>query len=707
MRSVGWTLGAVAASLVVATVATFPLVTRLGDSIPTRVPDCLDARCVDEFLCLWIVGEGGRRLYEHPASLFDANILHPLRHTLAFSESMLSAGALAAPVARLTGNPILAYDLYFFATYVLSAWGAFLLAREITGDPRAALVAAVVFGLAGERWWFRGHLPTISVQWAPFVMYFWLRMMARPSPRTALPLVLAVWAHTLASAYHGLMLPLLLVPWFVPLALAGPWPRRSWWLATGTLAVAVAVGLCGYAPYLVVAQEIPHQPDYLRADWWGWLALALGNPNVLGPRTQLLPSVVAPVALVAAGLVARRRSPLDAPPAAAGPHLAAALVFWLATAAFATDPVVPHVPGPFQLLRALPGFASMRSPGRFMLLASLGRALVVAIAAAIILRRVRGRGWSWAVVAVLLVGTVAESGTLREPLPLTRVPTGDALPAVYRWLAGTPPETAVLELPTSFADDVHYMRHSLYHGRRLANGYTAVRTELFPVGPDFPTRTDMETLRAAGIDYLVVHRDRYAARDLDPEPLLAAVRRLPLVVRELDDAVVVEVPAATDAPEAPPCCELAPARWRVSASAPGAELAADGDLRTHWQPPPSSGDSALRIELDAPSWITGVTLRFGPHVLDFPRRYSVWASLDGASWARIGEEPRVAPPWTSYRRDHRDIELALRFRPVAARWVEIRVPAGATPPRHPLTAPLANWGVHELRVYARPPADPR
>jgi hypothetical protein len=702
MRRFRWTLGAVAAGLVVAVVATFPLAAHLGRTIPTLTANCDDGRCVDDWLCVWIVTESGRRLYADPLHVFEANILHPLRHTLAYSESMLSAGALTAPVARLTGNPILAYDLYYLATYVLSVLGAFLLAREATGDPRAALLAGVVFGLAGERWWYRGHLAAISAQWAPFVMYFWLRMVEAPRARTAVALGLVVWAHVLASAYHALMLPVLLALWAVPLYLGGPWPRRAWLVGTATLAAAFAIGLSAYLPYLVVAQEIPYAPDYIGAHWWNWLRLAgtRAGPLVFGPRTRLLPSLVAPALLVTAAVVARRRPAPEPPPVAARAHLYAALVLWLAAAALATDPILPHVPGPFRLLHALPGFASMRSPWRFTLLAALGRALVVAIAAAFVLRRIRRPGRAWAVVGGLLAAIVVESHVASQPMPLTRVPTPGDLPAVYRWLAGTPPDTAVLELPTSRADDVHYMLWSLYHGHPLANGYTAVRPELYRIGPDFPTDADLASLRDAGIRYVIAHPDR-----LDASVLAAIERRTDLVRARFDDAVVLEVPADAPPPAPPPCCELAPVHWHVTATDPGAERAADGDLTTHWQPPPGSRDSALRIDLDADYRVTGITLRFGPHVLEFPRRYTVRASRDGVTWVTIGDQPNVEPPWASYRRDHRDVELRLRLRAVVARHVEIRVPAAATPPRLALTAPLPNWGVHELRVYAVPAGD--
>ena len=45
-------------------------------------------------------------LTTNPLGVFDANIFYPHRHTLAFSEANLGAGALGAPVWALTQEPV-------------------------------------------------------------------------------------------------------------------------------------------------------------------------------------------------------------------------------------------------------------------------------------------------------------------------------------------------------------------------------------------------------------------------------------------------------------------------------------------------------------------------------------------------------------------------------------------------------------------------
>ena len=68
--------------------------------------------------------------------------------------------------------------------------------------------------------------------------------------------------------------------------------------------------------------------------------------------------------------------------------------------------------------------------------------------------------------------------------------------------------------------------------------------------------------------------------------------------------------------------------------------------------------------------------------------------MDGTTWQQLGGAPVTLPPFASYRRAHRDVEVPLQMSPGRGRYLEIRVPA-----RIAWTLP-ASWGVHEVRVFA-------
>src|SRR6185369_7546171 len=178
-----WTLlGGVVASVGTAVLATWPLATALDGAVPTNQWHCLGRGCEDEFLCVWIVVEGAKRLLRSPGTLFEANILHPLKHVLAYSETMLTSVVMASPFVA-AGHPVLGYGVVYLAAIMLAALGTFLLVHHVTGDPRAAMLAGMMLGLSSEYWYARGHLARISIQWVPFVCWTWLRFLDVPRAR--------------------------------------------------------------------------------------------------------------------------------------------------------------------------------------------------------------------------------------------------------------------------------------------------------------------------------------------------------------------------------------------------------------------------------------------------------------------------------------------------------------------------------------------
>jgi hypothetical protein len=275
---------------------------------------------------------------------------------------------------------------------------------------------------------------------------------------------------------------------------------------------------------------------------------------------------------------------------------------------------------------------------------------------------------------------------------------------VYRWLATTPPDTAVLEVPYGpWRNESFYMLYSLYHGRRIMNGYSTVMPRFRSVLLAFPNPRSIRSLQDAGIRYVIVHRNRY--RDAKGKAFLARMKERVdagtgiVAQRSIGDAWVLEIAPPEAGGDEPAGPELDGRGWRVEGSDPGTERAADGRLETHWTASGKARDNFLRIDLGRVAAIEGVTLRLGRHALEYPWSYTVWASDEGARWRPIGGEPATLPPFASYRRDHTDVELPLVTRVSRARYLEIRVPQAS-----PMTR--KTWGVHEVRIRGRPEGEP-
>ena len=105
------------------------------------------------------------------SEFWNANIFHPDPLALALSEHLFGQTLQILPVYWLTGNIILCYNLLFISSFALSAFGTYLLVRDLTGDKRAAFIAGLVYGFLPYRIASVPHLQVMSSQWMPFALW--------------------------------------------------------------------------------------------------------------------------------------------------------------------------------------------------------------------------------------------------------------------------------------------------------------------------------------------------------------------------------------------------------------------------------------------------------------------------------------------------------------------------------------------------------
>ena len=118
---------------------TWPLAAGLARDVPGDLGDSL--------LNMWILGWGAEHLprlltgRSAGRDFWNANIFHPEPLALSFSEHLFGQVLQILPVYHLTGNLILCYNLLFLSTFVLSAFGMYLLVRDLdrrSGAPRSS-----------------------------------------------------------------------------------------------------------------------------------------------------------------------------------------------------------------------------------------------------------------------------------------------------------------------------------------------------------------------------------------------------------------------------------------------------------------------------------------------------------------------------------------------------------------------------------------
>ncbi len=175
----------------------------------------------------------------------------PLTGVTAFTEHLLLTYPVATPIVRLTGDPILAYNVLFLLAKPLNGTAAFALARELlTSDSvrsvrlqpdhvnAAAFVAGLVFAFAPYQAVQLSHLQHMLAFGMPIAL-LWLHRYLRTGHRRALLWFAIAWLTAVgASSALLVFFPLLAAIWIV-------WflPPRDWTRLAGAAAAAALATL--------------------------------------------------------------------------------------------------------------------------------------------------------------------------------------------------------------------------------------------------------------------------------------------------------------------------------------------------------------------------------------------------------------------------------------------------------------------------------
>jgi hypothetical protein len=434
----------------------------------------------------------------------------------------------------IVGNAA-AYNFTVWWSWPLTGVGAYLLAREATGDRRAAFLAGLVYAFYPYHFAQRNHLNLLSVQWIPLSLLFLMRTVRRGRVRDGL-LAGLFFACSGLSGWHLLTLSgmlgglWLLYAWLTE---RREWPRAN---RRALLALVVTLGLLTgpflaplaweqfvspvrQDPYLgkegetqtdLIAYVLPN----LYHPLWGRLAAPV-HQRFLRNKDHAVALGYAPLALAAYGLlrwrVGKRQTRF---------WLLGLLIFGLL--ALGPFPRVngiayPATPLPYRLVGWILPVRSLRNPERFNIIVGLCLALAAGVGVSSLLRRLTKRRAG--IVAIILSALV-----LLEywawPFPTTKL----NMPDFYHRLAAEPGDFAIVDIPITNDLSKLYMYYQTVHGKPTVTGHVSRP----PQGAyDFITSTamlnalwktrcppanrrlsdDLGELAEDGIEYIIVHSD--------------------------------------------------------------------------------------------------------------------------------------------------------------------------------------------------------
>jgi hypothetical protein len=632
--------------------STWPLATDLGDALIDPMASGIGVGAwtrIDLDLVVWILAWGAHAILTQPFGIFQANILFPAPDTLVGSENLLGLQLIAAPIYWISQNALLTYNVTVLTVVWLAAFGTFLAVRSWTGYGSAAFLAGILFAFAPRVAANFVHLHWSAVALFPIITALLWASARRPRRATLVALALLTAIQIACGVYIAFALAawlLALLPWVV---IEAHRRGRSGLVPIAALAAGAALASPIALPYLR-ARASGRLPTLATAQ--NTLEGLSATPAALLGR--IADEMTWPVvALACLGVLGTRRP---------GRRLRLSL---LAASGFGVllgcGTAVPGLYG--ALMVAVPGFAAIRGPIRFLVLPTLGIALLAGIGTSDVLDRLRFRRAVKPMLACAAVGVAGflflAHATLR-PLALSPV-LSTSEKSTYEWLARHGGDGAALELP-AFHSVVERdallvtgraMVGSTIHWLPLVNGYTGHWPPsahlLMELADRLPDRQAFVTLCSlVRLRWIVVHLDRMGAeRDAWEDPRAAG---LPIrQAARFGDDVVYETTQECGALEPRLLEELEGARRdRTLGDVPLAPLPAAG-LRG-------------RLEAELPAqMVGGVLQRVEVEVRNDSDR--TWPGLTSHSHGRIGVHVRWHAPDGSSTYGKAPVPLARDLRP--------------------------------------------
>ena len=533
-RRLGRPAFAALACLLLTLLLTWPLPARLGAALPAGAGDL--------WVNVWNFWWWDVALRGGVSPWWTPYLFHPGGADLSIHlHSPFNMLLFATPF-----GPETAYGLSVLFSTWLSAFGTYLLARDLSGSARAGLVAGLVFAFFPHRLeQTLEHLNLFSTQFLPLTLWAFFRLVRTGGRRWVFALAAFFAANALCDWHLGLKLGLLLAvlgvaSWLRPVR-SRALLARDWVLAGGLAALLVLPaawpllrGMASGTPYQKVAVEKGADLAFLlrpphRHPLWGSLTQEAYLTRRTNPSAGFVSYLgVVPLALAGVALARRQRGSV----LWAGVFLGSLLLALGAHPRF-DGRLFEEVTLPFAWLRDAPVLGALRVANRFLTPASL--ALAVLAALGFVALRPRGDA------GFALVVTLVVLDYLWLPYPLREVRPSP----LYTLLRDGGPAGAVLDIPfTASPAAGEYMNAQMVHRRPIAGGYPSVPipavfaaierepalADLFGFQPSLARPIDRERLAALGFGVVLLHKDRRAGTAPRPDepdfPLGEAMRSL-------------------------------------------------------------------------------------------------------------------------------------------------------------------------------------
>jgi len=493
----------------------------------------------DPALNTWILAWDVHSLISDPLNLFNANIFYPHQNTLAFSEHLIADMVVAFPVILITHNPILAYNIILFLSFVLSGLGMFLLIDHYINNKYSAFLGGVVFAFCTIRFAHTGHLQLLTAQWMPFALLYLDKFLHKGDYKNLALLYVFYVLQTLSCWYFAFYITITLGVYALSVFVINKDLRKKLFHQSYQLKLILFL-ICALAiiapfayPYIQVAHEYGFtrtldEVSFYSADVGDYLLTPINNliyGTVSYPfqanrnfcEHSLFPGITV-IALSLYGFFRLMRLKLGDQSKLAliitsdktqNIYLLIALIAFILSLGYPLH-FFGHTLNIDLLYKYLfeyfPGFKSMRVPSRFGFIIVLSLSVFAAYG---MNKFIGSKPKIKKLVISFIFVSLVVSESIYIPLFNVTMPVDREIPEVYQWLANETGDFAIVELPSNLFSDTKYMYYSAYHWKKLVNGYSGFVPEDYSntilTLMTFPSDESIYLLRAKEIKYVVIH----------------------------------------------------------------------------------------------------------------------------------------------------------------------------------------------------------
>lgn len=725
--------------LVVTIIATYPLPQHMADTL---------VEPGDSLLNTWIISWDIKKLTTDPINLFHANIFYPYKYTLAYTEHMLGNALLAMPVSFLTNNPILSYNFVLLATFVIGGWGMFLLIRYLTKSSLAGIIGGVIFVFNPFRFYALGHLHVLSIHWLPFGLLFLHKYFDSRKNKDLFLFGTFFILQAITSGHIGLYQNFVvgMFLFFILISRENIWGKH--WLKLGfVFAGALIILLPLYLPYIHLAKELNFVrqegelkifsatfKDFRGIMYPGMLAFILAILGIFHkrsiktkrPRYIIRPLNICILIVSAVILYFFIYGRFDLGYTAFGVKLkvnnlenpffillgllvlklflekktyfSARFYFILAIASFlfCFGPEIKlkeTFTGPYMLLfNCFPGFKGVRVPSRWAVIFMLA----VGVLAGLGWKKIEKWNWTkWTVFPVILV--VLLYSYISTPLIL-RFSIWEK-PPVYEWLAQKQDESAVIELPmpdwySNFHHEAVYMYWSLYHNKRMINGYSGYSPPTYwptvELMRSFPSRDSIYLLQYLDIKYIVIHNG------IEEERFSVFKKDLALSYKNGNDYVYELIsgfiPKEEQIVSHKNVLDNIILEGAASHNEDKVKYAYDNNIDTRWDTGHLQTPGMwFLLDLGKVVNLARISLCLGRSPDDYPRGVKLEVSEDSIDWREVELELCYPKFIIDLMKDASNRKFNLDFNPTEARYIRISVTEEHI---------MFYWSIHEIEIYS-------